>query len=60
MAAGGPIARLKFALDHVEPKVTRRPDVPRDLRRDRLPLVIEIAMCCTNTHFYEFRVRDVG
>lgn len=54
------IARLKITLDDVEPAVTRRIELPLDLRLDRLHLVIQAAMGWTNSHLYEIRAGDVG
>jgi len=54
------IARLKIVLDDVEPTVMRRLEVPLNLRLDRLHTVIQEAVGWTNSHLYEFRVRDVG
>lgn len=54
------VARLKITLDHVEPKVLRRLEVPLALRLDRLHLVIQAAMGWTNSHLYEIRARGVG
>ena len=60
MTAVGSTARLKIALDDVDPAVLRRLEVPLDLRLDRLHLVIQAAMGWTDTHLYEIRVGDVG
>jgi hypothetical protein len=54
------IARLSVTLEDVEPKVTRRLDVPADIRLDRLHLVLQAAMGWTDTHLYEIRARDTG
>src|SRR3981189_193846 len=54
------IARLKITLDHVEPVVLRRIEVPFDIRLDRLHLTIQAAMGWTNSHLYEIRAGDVG
>jgi len=35
------IARLSVTLENVDPKVTRRLDVPADIRLDRLHLVLQ-------------------
>lgn len=53
------IARLKITLDHVEPVVLRRIEVPFDIRLDRLHLTIQAAMGWTNSHLYEIRAGDV-
>ncbi len=54
------IARLRITLDHVKPPVRRRIEVPRDIRLDRLHLVIQAAMGWSNMHLYEIRAGDVG
>ncbi len=54
------IARLRVTLDDVEPAVLRRLEVPLDLRLDRLHLVLQAALGWTNSHLWEFRVRDTG
>ncbi len=38
----------------------RRLEIPVDLRLDRLHLILQAAMGWTNTHLYEFRIRDIG
>jgi hypothetical protein len=50
------IARLKITLDHVEPAVMRRIEVPVDISLDDLHLVIQRAMPWENDHLYEFSV----
>lgn len=57
---GTMIARLKITLDNVEPKVSRRLEVPFSIRLDRLHLALQAALGWTNSHLYEFRVRDIG
>jgi hypothetical protein len=54
------IARLKITLDDVEPTVMRRIDVPFDIRLDRLHLVLQAAFGWTNSHLYEFRIKNIG
>lgn len=54
------IARLKIVLDDVEPAVMRRIEVPVALRLDRLHAVLQEAIGWTNSHLWEFRVRNVG
>jgi hypothetical protein len=49
------IARLKITLDHVQPDVLRRLEVPIDIRLDRLHLTVQAAMGWTNSHLYELR-----
>ena len=57
---GTTIARLKITLDNVEPKVSRRLEVPFSIRLDRLHLALQAALGWTNSHLYEIRVRDIG
>ncbi|MCC6779305.1 MAG: plasmid pRiA4b ORF-3 family protein [Hyphomicrobiales bacterium] len=54
------IARLEVTLDHVEPVVLRRIEVPLDMALDRLHLVLQAAIGWTDSHLYELRARDVG
>lgn len=54
------VARLEITLDHVEPVVLRRVEVPFDIRLDRLHLTIQAAIGWTNSHLYELRTRGVG
>jgi hypothetical protein len=54
------LVRLKVTLDHVEPTVMRRIVVPWRIRLSRLHEVLQAAMGWTNTHLYEFQIRDVG
>lgn len=54
------VVRLKVTLDHVEPIVMRRVVVPFTIRLSRLHEVLQAAMGWTNSHLYEFRMRDVG
>ena len=58
MTSSPSIARLKITLDDVEPAVVRRLEVPLDLRLDRLHLVLQAALGWTNSHLWEFRVKD--
>jgi hypothetical protein len=53
------IVSLKVTLDHVEPLVLRRVEVPLSLRLDRLHTVLQIVMGFENCHLWAFRVRDV-
>ena len=48
------IARIKITLDLVEPAVTRRLEVPLDLRLDRLHQTVQAAMGWTNSHLWGF------
>lgn len=52
------IACLKITLDHVEPAVVRRLEVPFDIKLSDLHLVIQAAMPWWNYHLYEFRARN--
>ena len=54
------VLRLKVTLDHVEPKVLRRIEVPADIKLDRLHLTLQAALGWTNSHLYEIRARDIG
>jgi len=54
------IARLKITLDDVEPTVMRRIEVPFDISLDRLHLVLQAAFGWTNSHLYEFRIKNIG
>lgn len=54
------IACLRITLDNVNPAVTRRIEVPLDIRLDRLHLTLQAALGWTNSHLWEIRVRDVG
>jgi hypothetical protein len=53
------VARLKVTLDEVEPKVTRRLEVPVTMRLSRLHTVLQIVLGWTDSHLYEFRFRDL-
>ena len=55
-----PIARLSIRLEDVTPEVKRMLAVPVDIRLDRLHELIQAAMGWTDSHLYEFRVRDIG
>lgn len=48
------IIEIDITLDHIEPAVTRRLQVPADIRLDRLHLTIQAAMGWTNSHLYMF------
>ena len=52
------VAHLKVDLEDVEPAVTRRLAVPLDCRLDRLHLTLQAAFGWTDSHLWEFRVRD--
>jgi hypothetical protein len=60
MARETPIARIKVVLDDVKPTVMRRLEVPINIKLDRLHMVLQAAMGWTNSHLYEFRIRDCG
>lgn len=47
------IARLKITLEGIKPLVERSPEVPSDIRLNRLHLVIQAAMGWENYHLYE-------
>nr|WP_274845793.1 plasmid pRiA4b ORF-3 family protein [Sinorhizobium meliloti] len=49
-----------MTLDDVEPLVMRRVVVPFRIRFDRLHEVLQAAYGWSNSHLYEFRIRDVG
>jgi hypothetical protein len=55
-----PIARIKVVLDNVKPTVMRRLEVPINVKLDRLHMILQAAMGWTNSHLYEFRIRDCG
>lgn len=54
------IARLKVVIDEVEPKVTRRLEVPVSMRLSRLHTVLQIVLGWTDSHLYEFSFRGIG
>ena len=60
MSTATEIARLKITLEDVEPAVVRRIEVPLRIRLDRLHAVLQAALGWSNSHFWEFRARDVG
>src|SRR5262245_21101611 len=60
MTAITDIARLKVTLNHVEPVVLRRIEVPLKIRLDRLHVVLQAAVGWTDSHLWELRARDVG
>ena len=60
MIAATDIARLKVTLNHVEPAVVRRIEVPLRIRLDRLHVVLQAAVGWTDSHLWELRARDVG
>ncbi|MFB9949578.1 plasmid pRiA4b ORF-3 family protein [Rhizobium puerariae] len=55
-----PLVRLKVTLDDVEPPVMRRVVVPFRIRFNRLHEVLQAAFGWTDSHLYEFCIRDVG
>ena len=59
MTSSTSIARIKVVLDHVEPTVMRRLEVPLSLKLDRLHTVLQVALGWTNSHLYEFRIKDI-
>jgi hypothetical protein len=54
------ITRLRITLDDVEPAVMRCIDVPFDIRLDRLHLVFQAVLGWTDSHLYEFRIKNIG
>lgn len=60
MVATSDIARLRLALDEVEPAVMRRIEVPLGIGLDRLHAVLQVAVGWTNSHLWEFRAGDVA
>ena len=54
------IAQIKVVLDHAAPTVMRRLEVPLSFKLDRLHTVLQVAMGWTNSHLYEFRIRDIS
>lgn len=53
------IVSLNITLDHVEPQVMRRVEVPLSLRLDRLHTVLQIVMGFQNYHLWHFQVGDL-
>jgi len=54
------IARLKVTLDAVEPVVTRKIEVPSNIRLDRLHEMLQAALGWTNAHLWELRAGETG
>jgi Plasmid pRiA4b ORF-3-like protein len=54
------IARLKVTLDAVEPAVTRKIEVPSNIRLDRLHETLQAALGWTNSHLWELRADETG
>ena len=54
------IAHLAVTLDDVEPKVTRRLEVPFDLRLDRLHQTLQAALGWTDSHLWEIVADGAG
>jgi len=52
------IARLEVRIDEVSPQVSRRVEVPLDMRLDDLHFVLQIAIGWQNCHPFEFRSGD--
>ena len=51
------VYQLKIMLKEVEPAVWRRIQVRRQVRLDRLHLIIQAAMGWTNSHLHEFLIK---
>ena len=51
------VVQLKVTLQEVEPAVWRRIQVRRQVRLDRLHLIIQAAMGWTNSHLHEFLIK---
>jgi hypothetical protein len=51
------VVQLKIALKEVEPAVWRRIQVRRQVKLDRLHLIIQAAMGWTNSHLHEFEIK---
>ncbi len=58
MASASDIVRLKITLDSVKPTVTRRIEVPVNVKLDTLHEMIQAIMPWGNYHGYEFHVRE--
>ena len=54
------IARLRVAIDEVEPPVVRRVEVPLAIRLDDLHFVLQIAIGWQNCHPFEFRIGETA
>jgi hypothetical protein len=54
------VVRLKITLDDVKPQVMQRVAVPFNIKLNRLHEVLQAAMGWTNSHLYEFRMRNMG
>ncbi len=51
------VVQLKITLREVEPTIWRRIQVRRQVRLDRLHLIIQAAMGWTNSHLHEFLIK---
>ncbi len=60
MTDAAPVARIRIILEDVEPEVVRRLEVPLDLSLHQLHQVIQEAVGWTDSHLYEFRIREIG
>ncbi len=60
MTEPGLIARIKVVMDEVKPVVMRRLEIPLALRLDRLHTTLQVAIGWTDSHLYEFRIKDIG
>jgi len=53
------IARPNVTLDDVEPTVMRRLEVQLAMTKDRLHIVLKVILGWTNSHPYEFRIKEL-
>jgi Plasmid pRiA4b ORF-3-like protein len=53
-----PIVRIRIELQHIEPKIWRRIDVPLSSTLLALHEIIQVTMDWDDAHLYEFRVGD--
>ena len=51
------VYQLKITLQEIEPAIWRRFQVRRQVRLDRLHLMIQVAMGWTNSHLHEFLIK---
>lgn len=60
MTTSPAIARIKVILDHVDPPVRRRFEVPLTIKLDRLHAVLQVVLGWTNSHLYAFHIRGAS